>query len=202
MSNGRVQVFDSRGGFLRTIGRSGQGPGEFEYPTLIRFGGRERYVHMRRQVPGRINSFHSAGVYVRSIVAEGGFKDYFPDEGDGFVAVSWTSSDEDLINLLALNRLDRDGKTKAILARFPYTIYMEKSGGGTLSFRRSFELSLYVAPLPGNALVYGYSGDYELVVLGPDDLRKKLLSSGRTSRSPNSLPRKRKPSFGGSPFRS
>jgi len=33
MSNARIQVFDPSGAYLQTIGRSGQGPGEFEMPT-------------------------------------------------------------------------------------------------------------------------------------------------------------------------
>ena len=37
--NGRVQVFDSEGGFLRTIGRRGEGPGEFQSPSSIAVAG-------------------------------------------------------------------------------------------------------------------------------------------------------------------
>lgn len=50
MSNGRVQVFDPSGAYLRTIGRLGQGPGEFEHPTLVRFGGQEGFVHDRNRI--------------------------------------------------------------------------------------------------------------------------------------------------------
>lgn len=34
-SDSNVRVFDEKGGFLKTIGRKGQGPGEFQYPVYI-----------------------------------------------------------------------------------------------------------------------------------------------------------------------
>ncbi len=77
MSNGRVQVFDPQGAFLRTIGRPGQGPGEFENPTLIRFGGREGRLHVmdryqadqsfRRQ--GHLHPVHRARTGIRSTIS-------------------------------------------------------------------------------------------------------------------------------------
>ncbi len=33
--NDRIQKFDSKGNYLLTIGRKGQGPGEFEYPSIV-----------------------------------------------------------------------------------------------------------------------------------------------------------------------
>ena len=181
MSNGRVQVFDPHGTFLRSIGRPGQGPGEFEYPTLIRFGGRDGRLHVMDRFQ-RINLFDGQGVYVRSIVPERGFVDYFPDAADGFVVVMHTGSDEELTSFHALSRIDANGKRRTVLAEFPYTIYMERSEGGTLTMSSGYELSLYTAPLPGDAIVYGYSKDYELVVLGPDD--RKVLVIRKDERRP------------------
>ncbi|MDH4197110.1 MAG: 6-bladed beta-propeller [Candidatus Aminicenantes bacterium] len=170
MSNGRVQVFDPAGAFLRTIGRSGQGPGEFENPTLVRFGGEKGSIHVMDRYR-RVNLFDEKGVFMRSVVFDGHLTSYFPDASGGFVAVITKSSEEDLSSFHTLCRVNAEGKTQAVLAQFPYTLYMEKTGGGILSVSTGFELSLYAAPLPGDALVYGYSGDYELVVLGADGRR-------------------------------
>ena len=167
-SNGRVQVFDPQGGFLRTIGRPGQGPGEFENPTLIRFGGREgRLLVMDRFQ--RINLFDGQGLYIRSSMPERSFDNYFPDAADGFVAVMRTGSGKDLTSGHALCRLDANGKTRAVLAEFPSNLHMERRGEGTLVVTTGYEMTLYAAPLAGQGLVYGHSKDYELVVLGPED---------------------------------
>ena len=39
-----IKVFDGRGRFIRTIGREGKGPGEFEDPFALAFGNEELYV--------------------------------------------------------------------------------------------------------------------------------------------------------------
>jgi hypothetical protein len=172
-SNGRVQVFDAQGDFLRTVGRPGQGPGEFENPTLIRFGGREGLLHVMDRFQ-RINLFDGQGLYIRSIMPERSLPNYFPDAADGFVAVMRTGSDKDLTSGHALCRLDANGKTRAVLAEFPSNLHMERRGEGTLVVSTGYEMTLYAAPLAGQGLVYGHSKDYELVVLGPED-RKVLV---------------------------
>ena len=174
MSNGRVQVFDPRGAFLRTIGGPGQGPSEFEYPTLIRFGGSQGHTHIMDRF-GRINLFDGQGIHVRSVVPESGFDDFFPDPAGGFVVVMETVSEKELTSLHALKRLDAAGRTRAVLAEFPFTVYMERREGGTLTVSTGYEMSLYAAPLPSNAIVYGYSEDYEIVVLGPDDTKSFVI---------------------------
>jgi hypothetical protein len=181
MSNGRVQVFDPKGAFLRTIGRPGQGPGEFEYPTLIRFGGRDGRLHVMDRFQ-RINLFDGRGVFIRSIMPRTGFADYFPDSADGFVAVLRTGSDEELTSFHTLTRIDADGKSRAVLAEVPYTIHLERHAQGTMAATTGYELSLYAAALPGDALVYGYSKDYELVIIAPDD--KKVLVIRKDDRQP------------------
>jgi len=179
MSNGRIQVFDPQGAYLRTIGRPGQGPGEFENPTLIRFGGREGRLHVMDRYM-RINLFDDKGIYIRSVMPERGFADYFPDPADGFVVIMHTGSDEELTSLHALRRLDANGKTRSVLAEFPTNIHMERVSGGTLVSRTGYETSLYASPFPGGCLVCGHSKEYELVVLGPDDRKVLIIRKDET----------------------
>ncbi len=64
--NQRVQVFGRDGRFLRTIGRKGQGPGEFEYPRSIDVDGQGRlYVLDDRQK--RLQIFAPDGEILKSI---------------------------------------------------------------------------------------------------------------------------------------
>jgi hypothetical protein len=46
VGNRRVQLYDHEGKFLRTIGRQGQGPGEYQYPSLVLFDG-EGNIYIR-----------------------------------------------------------------------------------------------------------------------------------------------------------
>jgi hypothetical protein len=168
--NFRVQVFDPSGKYLRTIGRQGQGPGEFEMPMAVFFGGQAGHTHVLDRFR-RVNHFDDKGVYLRSAMFEGVAISCFPDAGS--IAVLLGGSDEELTSYHSLSRVNGEGKTQSVLARFPYTLFMERREGVTLSRSTGYEMSLYAVPLAGNSLAYGYSKDYELVVLGPDD--KKLL---------------------------
>ena len=48
--NHRIQVFDADGTYLATLGRDGQGPGEFEFPRTIAVAGDRVFVGDRRKV--------------------------------------------------------------------------------------------------------------------------------------------------------
>lgn len=58
-----IKLFAPDGTFLRTIGRQGSGPGEFQVP-FIAVAGEHLYVHDPRQ--SRTSLFDTAGTYIRS----------------------------------------------------------------------------------------------------------------------------------------
>jgi hypothetical protein len=192
MSNCRVQKFDPLGKYLQTIGRSGQGPGEFERPTLIRFEAQTGNIFIKDQTR-RIGIFDSHGAHIRTLTIEGGFVDFEPISKTGFLAILYRSSDDQLTNFHALGRLDADGKTQNIIAQFPYTIYMERRGQGTLWVSTGYEMSLWLARLTGDSIVYGYSKDYELVVADNDG--RPLLKIRRDD-SPPKFTTEEKKEFG------
>ncbi|MDJ0840438.1 MAG: NHL repeat-containing protein [Acidobacteriota bacterium] len=55
--NGRIQVFDLQGRFVRTFGAEGQGPGEFDQPESMAFFGNQLWVADRNN--GRIQVFEN-----------------------------------------------------------------------------------------------------------------------------------------------
>ena len=170
--NFRVQVFDPSGKYLRTIGRNGQGPGEFEMPSILRLGGDSGNIYVLDRFR-RVSLFDAQGIYIRSVSIDGATTFFEPASGTGVYALVNTGSDEDLTSYHALCLVSGDGKTQKVLAQFPYTIHMERRDGGTLSVVTGMELALHFAKLDDASLVYGYSKTYELVVIDPDG--KKLL---------------------------
>jgi len=63
-ARGQIKVFEPDGGFLRTIGREGAGPGEFYAPVLIAVRGNVLAVHDIRN--SRTSVFDTSGAYLRS----------------------------------------------------------------------------------------------------------------------------------------
>jgi DNA-binding beta-propeller fold protein YncE len=61
---GRISVFDRNGKFLRTIGKTGTGPGEFRTPHAIEFDSRGRLVVADRH-NHRIQVLTKQGAFVR-----------------------------------------------------------------------------------------------------------------------------------------
>ncbi len=64
-TSGEVNVFAANGKFLRRIGRTGQGPGEFEYPVVVMVGPGDS-IHVINP-DQRIDVFSSDGKYARRV---------------------------------------------------------------------------------------------------------------------------------------
>ena len=80
--NCRIQKFDENGIYLQSIGRKGQGPGEFERPWGICFDSqRNIYVREMRE----IDIFDANGKYIRTVIPQDSFGPYFGITKDGNV---------------------------------------------------------------------------------------------------------------------
>lgn len=66
MNNFRIQKFDKNGKYLQTIGRWGQGPGEFEQPTIIRIDNMSGNFFVKDYVYF-IEQFKGNGDFIRSL---------------------------------------------------------------------------------------------------------------------------------------
>jgi DNA-binding beta-propeller fold protein YncE len=86
-----IKIFTEEGELVRTLGRRGQGPGEFNYPTHLAFAHGELYVtdtmNSRVQVFGRDDAFRrqfgGAGLYVGNLVRPKGVA--VDSEGNAYV---------------------------------------------------------------------------------------------------------------------
>jgi sugar lactone lactonase YvrE len=82
---GEIRVFQPDGAYLRTIGRSGQGPGELQGPTGIEWGpGHRLWVEDTRN--SRYSVFDTAGAFITSFPRKSNWFGYawsgrFDDEG-------------------------------------------------------------------------------------------------------------------------
>ncbi|GMV06839.1 MAG: hypothetical protein AMXMBFR53_31140 [Gemmatimonadota bacterium] len=103
-----LRVFDAEGEFVRTIGRSGQGPGEFEQPVRVDIGpdGNAWVMDPRNT---RLSVFDSAGRYVKGLPVPGGFviipwEGGFDERGDYYAPVA--SMEPEF--RISLGRFDRE----------------------------------------------------------------------------------------------
>lgn len=162
--DGVVRVYDARGRYLREIGRSGEGPGEFERQSGMGWRGDTLWVS--DFVQARISLFGPDGRFVRSITfiradpLTGGKPNYPGDLlADGTVLGSWRAP---LYQLVAgpvsvpLVRFTPRGEPVNVVARTQmYNEFVElRSGTSTTYFAQPFTDSPLRAVSPdGSALV-------------------------------------------------
>lgn len=171
MSNFRIQAFDKDGKYIKTIGRSGQGPGEFEQPTLIRVDNSNGKIYVKDMFRA-LDIFERDGDFLKSLKLNSGIHDFFPYENDTILALLLKSSGE-LTNINVLCRIDDQGKILDSFVEHPYTNLKKRmSSGGILATSTGYELAIHMAVLDQRMFVYGYSKEYELNVMNREE---KLL---------------------------
>jgi hypothetical protein len=98
--NRHIQKFNKNGNYILTIGRKGQGPGEFELPTGLKIDDTTGHIYVvdknERYVLGgrRIQIFSSSGEYLKGFTLEHSISQFFLGT-DGFIFSVYSMHDEE-----------------------------------------------------------------------------------------------------------
>jgi hypothetical protein len=153
-----IKVFGPSGQHLRTFGRAGQGPGEFEYPYSLSLdrGSGELMVH---QLATKLDFFRTDGTFLRDVPLK------------TMMAISGIVDSKGRIYVMAHIEDDRgrrfqtkilapDGSEQAMIAEYPYPKVDHPD-----PFRPS---GSFVVDRDDN-LLYGYPRTYEIRFFRPSD---------------------------------
>lgn len=157
--NYRIQKFRSDGQFLQTIGRKGQGPGEFESPYDVWLDPEENiYVSEGR----KIQIFNKDGEFIRSVkllnfVTEFGIT----DEGN-ILACAFGTSEEGQTRELIL--IDSEGKKSEAIISFPSPMRIVRRGDSAFGLSHDYTPDLIFCPIDEKSGIYGHSSEYRLFV--------------------------------------
>lgn len=171
-SAARVQAFDPRGEYRFTIGREGQGPGEFGRPQLLTVAGDQVVVFDSRN--NRFSRFDVDGSHVEDQVSES-LAAYVSLAGnpDGSLLASrlQRGSGADEERRLEVVRVDADGRPLGAMLRatWPEGIsYRGESGGRTLTVGFSLTPQPELVAAPGAPLYFSALDEYQVVSFDPD----------------------------------
>ncbi len=179
-----VKKFDAAGKFLRTIGKGGQGPGEFDYPTELEIVG-DRLV-VRDVFTSRISTFDLEGKFLSSVNVdrkEGSWRRIraLPDGRfiveTEFIDRSNLSGPQEF--RLSLHAADfRHLKT---IYRKP--VYRNKyiTEPVRTNVPLPFAARVLWGLLPDGTVAVGFSGTYEIAILDPDKGRLRSWTHPYTS---------------------
>lgn len=156
--NCRIQKFDEDGNFLCTIGRKGQGPGEFDRPLdLILDSNDDIYVSESR----KLHQFNKTGEYIKSILLGSLYRSIGITKESHILAMTQTLSPEEASDDVCL--LTPDGKKIKTVASFPKPRpdYTSKIRFSDLSV----EHRLHLCQLDADYTIYCHSSEYRLYVI-------------------------------------
>jgi hypothetical protein len=149
----RIQKYDKNGKYLQTIGRQGQGPGEFGQPIMLAF---DKNSNLYVAEMAKIHMFDTRAKFVKTTSVPFFFMNFSPD-GERNFFVTGRITIEGAQNL-GVMKLDSDGKICHKIAEFP-GLLMHKSG---TTISHDYSPQLRFAAMPESGFVYGYNMDYTL----------------------------------------
>lgn len=156
----RIQKYDKDGNYLQTIGRKGQGPGEFERAFRMVLDSKGRiYVNEFR----KIHIFGENGEFKRSRNIGSSISSYRITKDGNILGHSRTSSEEG--RTLDIVLIDSEGKKLKTIASFTDQSGFMRKGNISIGMSLPFGARLYFCPLSEELGIYGYSSEYKLFVI-------------------------------------
>ena len=159
--NCRVQKFDKNGKYLQTIGRKGQGPGEFTNPSTF-YIDKEASLYVSDQM--KIEIFDAAGEYKKGIPLENRIYEFLITPDGQIITHTILSADEG--NKKAIVNINLEGKINTTMAEFTdvEAVRSNTQEGSTMTFKAYHQYNYwpYLYPAGIDGFVYAYPSEYKI----------------------------------------
>lgn len=168
MSNHRIQKFDRNGKYLQTIGRRGEGPGEFNEPKKLLIDDKTETLYVKDSM--KIKVFDLAGNHIKDIFPKKYPFDFILDGEECLCAklASYTESGEFARDF---SKINIQGEILETFESFPFYYIQQKilEGGLTIG-HTGYEHDLFIASIDNQIFLYGFSEKYELNVVNSEGI--------------------------------
>lgn len=157
--NQRLQKYDREGHYLQTIGRKGQGPGEFERPFNLFLDEQDNIFILELR---KAHIFDQNGEFIKSFVPPLFIMDFISNPEGNFIVNGLLSSKQG--QNFGIVNLDSEGKIVRTIAEFQGTRLLSR-GGTTFSLSHEYSPFLSFSPIEKKGSVYGYNPEYKLFII-------------------------------------
>lgn len=176
--NHRIQKFDFKGQYLQTIGKKGQGPGEFERPSRVFLDNQDNiYVSDGGGRWGNsrlIKMFNSHGEFEKVIHLESPISDFHVDsEGNIFAKAALRVERASKRAVVKMNSEGKIIKSIAEFSKLESVTIRDKERAVTFRALHNYTPRLCFSPLNEQAFSYAYSTEYQVFIM--DNEGKSLL---------------------------
>jgi hypothetical protein len=161
--NHRVQCFDKNGNYLLTIGRKGEGPGEFSRPFILQIEDETGNIYVNDSLR-KIKIFDKEGNYLNKDIKLEGMIRYFYLDSDRNIWGQFFS-----IGTNSIKKVDHKGKVVQKLAKSPFVFTRKKLGKGrAFAITHGYEHENYISKIDNHTFIYGQSKEYELNIFNKE----------------------------------
>jgi hypothetical protein len=173
--NRRVQMFDKTGSFVRTIGRQGQGPGEYMFPGGLNFDAEGNiWIDSGRQMV----VFSKDGLFVRNVTVARSLMRKMVGPGGSIIGVIQPSLGQGDPKL-ELIKIEPDGKTSRTLAQFRNELSQAKEA---MAFHH-YSTWISFAPVSADSFAYGFSGEYKILIADVEGKTSLVMTKAEKSQA-------------------
>ena len=160
--NCRIQKYDKNGEYLQTIGRQGQGPGEFQAPQFLRRLHVDSLDTLYVLESGRIHAFDTKGNFKKVITLNMNiFLLIGIDDGGNILAQANSRKQEEITrDIIFISSEEKRIKT---IASYPFPL--PPMIRGKIALGNPYAPRLFSCPLSKGRGIYGYSQEYRLFVI-------------------------------------
>jgi hypothetical protein len=154
--NQRIQKYDKEGNYLQTIGRKGQGPGEFTRPFEILLDEQDRIYVMEIR---KMHVFDPKGNSMKDINLQNFMMGFTPGADGNILAHGFVRAEQGQNYGVVI--IDQEGKITKTLAEFEGTRLVAR-GDTLFSLSHEYTPHLGFSPVQQTGAVYGYNPEYTL----------------------------------------
>jgi len=158
----KIQRYDKDGKHLQTIGKKGQGPGEFQWPFNIYIHPHTHLIYVQDSLQSKI--FDPSGKFLRAALLRDYPSAFLVDNNGNFWIIARRLSEKGEFKIL--EKAGPGGELLAAILEVPHRSYTMSSGArDVIAVAAGYESDLYFTGTASGSILYGYSDTYELMAI-------------------------------------
>jgi sugar lactone lactonase YvrE len=159
--NIRIQMYDKAGKFVRTLGRKGQGPGEFQMPRKVLFDSKDNPWVFDVMT---LHQFDKNGTFQRQITLKTYLQDYFISTQGSIFGTTRSLRPEPGGPKESVVKLDPEGGIVQTVAEFRGELTKSRNA----IVWHQYTSQLYFSPVNTTTFCYGFSMEYRIFIADAD----------------------------------